>query len=110
MSGGGHRIIFMIGLGLNSKTHLCLLRCAGSLALHYGEVSRRILVSPIVAYKVEAVVSILAEAVFLIVFIVFQKVKVTLVFFSKATIVNVLNLSMDVLRLLQHLLHVEARR
>ena len=55
MSGGGLHINHMIGLELVSETHLWVLRCAGSLALHYGEVSCRILFSPIIFEKVEAV-------------------------------------------------------
>jgi hypothetical protein len=50
------------------------------------------------------------EAVFLIVFIGFEKVKVTVVVSSAAMIVNVLNLSRTVLCHLQQLFNVEARR
>ena len=60
--------------------------------------------------KPEAVVTLFVEAAIFDRFHLNYEVKVTLVFFSAATIVNVLNLSRDVLCLLQHLLNVIARR
>ena len=55
MSGGGLVCDIDIGLVLCNCTHLCCLRCAGNLALHCGEVSRKILASLKILQKVEAV-------------------------------------------------------
>ncbi len=110
MSGGSLVCELQIGLGIRNWTHLFLLRYVSNLALHCGEVFLWAFVSPIMFQKVEAVVTTFTEAAFFDSFHLLYKVKVTVVVFSKATVVNVLDLSRDVLCHLQQLFNVEARR
>ncbi len=110
MSGGSLVYELQIGLGIRNWTHLFLLRYVSSLALHCGEVFLWASVSPIMFQKVEAVVTTFTEAAFFDSFHSFERVEVTVVGFSEPTIVNVLDLSRDVLCHLQQLFNVEARR